>query len=141
MDNTFHYLMMVNSSLFNKEIAIESTKAGLTPGQPKILDYLDKHDGCLQKEISEGTLTDQATLTGIITKMEKKGFIERRMKDGNRRNFYVYLTDLGREKLEIIKNIFIEKEEKALAGLSEEERAQFIKTFTKIYANMKDTEC
>ncbi|MDO5517947.1 MAG: MarR family transcriptional regulator [Clostridium sp.] len=141
MDNTFHYLMMVNSSLFNKEIAFESMREGLTPGQPKILDYLDKHDGCLQKEISEGTLTDQATLTGIITKMEKKGFIERRMKEGNRRNYYVYLTDLGREKLEIIKNIFIEKEEKALAGLSEAERTQFIKMFTKIYANMKDTEC
>lgn len=141
MDNTFHYLMMVNSSLFHKEVVFDALKEGLTPGQPKILDYLDKHDGCLQKEISEGTLTDQATLTGILSKMENKGFIERRMKNGNRRNYYVYLTDLGREKLEIIKKIFIEKEETAMAGLSEEEKMQFIKIFTKIYANMKDTEC
>lgn len=141
MEDNFHYLLMANSSLFNKEIMAECIKEGLTPGQPKVLDYLDKHNGSLQKEISEGTLTDPATLTGILTKMEKKGLIERRMKDGNRRNYYVYLTDLGKEKLGKVKEIFKEKEEKALEGFSVEEKEKFIKMFTRIYSNMiKDME-
>ncbi|ACD53347.1 MarR family transcriptional regulator [Clostridium botulinum] len=136
MDNSFHYLMMINNTLFHKEIMCELIKAGLTPGQPKVLDYLAAHDGSMQKEIAAGTLTDEATLTGIITKMEKKGFIERRMKEGNRRTYYVYLTELGREKAETVKCIFKEKENKVLACLTESEKEEFIGLFKKIHNNM-----
>lgn len=141
MDDSFHYLIMVNNALFHKETMSKIIKEGLTPGHPKVLDYLGKHDGCIQKEIAKGTLTDEATLTGIITKMEKKGLIERRMKEGNRRTYYVYLTELGREKLAVVEKIFKENEEKALSGIPEDEREQFIKTFNKIYRNMADKEC
>lgn len=136
MDVNFHYLMMVNNALFHKETMCELIKEGLTPGQPKVLDFLSTHDGCMQKEIACGTLTDEATLTGIITKMEKKGFIERKMKEGNRRTYYVYLTDLGHEKVKVIKNIFKEKEDKALSGFTDFEKEEFLKFFEKIYENL-----
>lgn len=132
--------MMINNALFHKEIMCEAAKSGLTAGQPKVLDYLAAHDGSIQKEIAAGTLTDEATLTGIITKMEKKGFIERRMKEGNRRTYYVYLTELGREKAETVKNIFKEKEAKVLSSLTECEKEQFIELFKKINHKMTGRE-
>lgn len=140
MDNSFHNLMLLNNAVFHKETMCELIKEGLTPGQPKVLDYLNAHDGCMQKEIAKGTLTDEATLTGIITKMEKRGLIERKMKDGNRRTYFVYLTRLGKEKAEVIKNIFKSKEDKALAGFSESEKELFLKFFMRIHENMMDRE-
>ena len=90
MDINFHYLMMISNAMFNREVVTELQKYGLTPGQPKVLDYLFDHDGAMQKEIALKTFTDVATLTGILTKMEEKGLIERKNKK-RKPPFFLYL--------------------------------------------------
>lgn len=140
MDINFHYLMMISNTMFNREVVTELQKYGLTPGQPKVLDYLFDHDGAMQKEIALKTFTDVATLTGILTKMEEKGLIERKTKNGNRRSFCIYLTEKGWEKAKNVKQTFIEKEEKALNGITPSEREEFLKTTEKICGNLINME-
>ena len=113
---------------------------GLTPGQPKVLDFLGKHDGSMQKDIAYGCQIDPATLTGILARMEEKGLVERRMKNGNRRSSYVCLTENGREKGKKVEEIFLKIEESVFEGIDKKEREQFMNVFYKICCNMTDTE-
>ena len=55
--------------------------------------------------------------------MEEIGLVERRMLGGNRRSFYVFMTDLGKSKLKLVTDAFSELEEEAFRGISTDERA------------------
>lgn len=96
MEKTLHYLLMSDHSLFQKSLLTSIRDSNLTPGQPKVLDYLSTHDGAVQKEIAESCHIEPATLTSVLLGMEKKGLIMRKNLNGNRRSLYVYLTDKGK---------------------------------------------
>ena len=136
MDDTLHYLIMANHMLVQKALLERLKDTGLTIGQPKILDHLKEHDGSNQKEIARACFLEAGSLTTILNKMEEKGLIERRILNGNRRSFHIFLTPLGKEKLRLVDEAFSEIEKKALADIPEEEYAQFMSVYHRIYANL-----
>ncbi len=140
MNQSFHNLMMINQALFQKKVLNRLTIIGLTPGQPKVLDYLSIHDGSMQKDIAFGCQIDPATLTGILKCMEEKGLVERRIINGNHRSSYVFLTNIGREKGKKVAETFLEIETEVFNGIEKNEREQFMNVFYKICCNMIDTE-
>ena len=135
MSPTFHYLIMAEHSTFQKELLAKLKYSGLTIGQPKVLDYLKDHDGTSQKDIARGCHIEPGTLTTLLNRMEESGLVERRMMNGNRRSLYVFLTDKGKEQLELVTAAFAEMEAEAFRGLSETERKTFMDLFLRIYAN------
>ena len=48
MDKSFHYMIMVNQSLFQKKVLDALSPYKLTAGQPKVLDYLGKQRAVYQ---------------------------------------------------------------------------------------------
>lgn len=139
MNQSFHYLIMINQALFQKKVLNKLMKMGLTPGQPKVLDYLSIYNGSMQKNIAYGCQIDPATLTGILERMEEKGLVERRIINGNRRSSYVYLTESGRENSKNVAEAFIEIETEVFKGIDKSEREQFMNVLYKICCNMIDT--
>ena len=135
MSPTFHYLIMAEHSMFQKELLAKLKDSGLTIGQPKVLDYLKDHDGTSQKDIARGCHIEPGTHTTLLNRMEEAGLVERRMMNGNRRSLYVFLTDKGKEQLELVTAAFSEMEAEAFRGLSETERKTFMDLFLRIYAN------
>ena len=135
MSPTFHYLIMSEHSMFQKELLNRLKDSGLTIGQPKVLDYLKDHDGAGQKDIARGCHIEPGTLTTLLTRMEDTGLVERRMLNGNRRSLYVFLTDKGKNRLALVTETFSEMEEKAFRGISESEREAFMNVFLRIYEN------
>lgn len=140
MDRSFHYLLMATQSLFQRSVMAELNGSGLTAGQPKVLDYLGRHDGSVQKAIAAGCQIDPATLTGLLNRMEEKGLIRRCNEDGNRRSFHVYLTEQGWAKQREVRQTMERQSEVVQAGLSEEQRAQLLDCLYKVCANMTDME-
>ncbi len=136
MDDTLHYLIMANQMLVQKGLMEQLRDTGLTIGQPKILDYLKEHDGSNQKEIAKACFLEAGSLTTILNKMEEKGLIERRILNGNRRSFHIFLTDEGKEKQRLVERAFSEMEKKALMGISEDDFAQFMSVYHQIYYNL-----
>lgn len=136
MNKSFHYLLMANQSLLQKKLLNGLDDTCLTLGQPKVLDYLKEHDGASQKNIAAGCYIEAASLTSVLSRMEEKGMIERKMMNGNRRSLYVFLTDFGRELLDKVEQEFSEIEETVFAGITEEEQSRFMDTFLKIYENL-----
>ena len=71
---------------------------------------------------------------------EEKGLVERRMLNGNRRSFHVFLTENGKKNQELVEEMFAEIEKDALDGISSEEFETFMEVYRKIYGNLLQAE-
>ena len=138
MEQSFHYLLMADQAVFQKRLLNALKKASLTAGQPKVLDYLKDHDGAGQKEIAAACHIEPATLTSVLNRMEEKGMIERRMRNGNRRSLYVFLSEKGKELSDVVEREFDRAEEQALAGFSPEEREECRRMLRRICENLTE---
>lgn len=140
MDDSLHYLIMANQMLVQRGLLERLKETGLTIGQPKVLDYLKEHDGSNQKEIARACFLEEGSLTSILNRMEEKGLVERRMLNGNRRSFHVFLTENGKKNQELVEEMFAEIEKDALDGISSEEFETFMEVYRKIYGNLLQAE-
>ena len=138
MNDSFHYLSMANHMMIQKKLMEQLKDTGLTLGQPKVLDYLKDHDGASQKEIAAGCLIEAGSLTSILNRMEEKGLIERKMLNGNRRTFHIFMTESGKKNQKLIEETFEKIEVTALHNISEEEQKVFMEIFHKIYRNLAE---
>ena len=140
MEDTLHYLIMANQMLVQRGLLERLKNTGLTIGQPKVLDYLRNHDGSSQKEIAQSCFLEAGSLTSILNRMEEKGLIERRMLNGNRRTFHVFLTEAGWKSQKLVEESFLEIEKRALKGMSQEEFDVYLASSKKIFKNLMQTE-
>lgn len=137
MDNSLHYLIMANQMLVQRALLDKLKDTGLTIGQPKILDYLKDHDGSNQKEIAKACFLEAGSLTTILNRMEEKGLITRRILNGNRRTYHIFMTEKGKKNQQLIDSIFTDIEKTALTDITEEELEIFMKVYQKIYKNLQ----
>ncbi len=136
MELSYHYLLLLNHSIYQKKMyeAIESLK--LSIGQPKVFDFLKDHDGCIQKEIAVGCQIEPASVTSILLTMEKRGFIERRSINDNRRSHYVFLTEEGKRIANLVREAMLKVEEQVLENFTIEEKELLIKLLKKANYNL-----
>ncbi len=138
MDESLHYLIMANQMLVQKSLMEELKGSSLTSGQPKILDYLKDHNGSNQKEIAQACFLEAGSLTSILNKMEEKDFVKRKILNGNRRSFHIFLTEKGFQQQILVQQSFQSIEKIALKNVSEEERQTFLSISIKMYENLKE---
>lgn len=69
----------------------------ITTEQFSLLYQLDKQDGINQKELAHRTSKDQPTTTRILDALYKKGLIQKKTSENDRRAFLLFLTDAGKE--------------------------------------------
>lgn len=140
MDHSFHYLIMCEQSMIQKQLLARLNSTELTSGQPKILDYLKDHDGAGQKDIAQGCHIEPGTLTTLLNRMEENGLVERRMLNGNRRSYYVFMTEKGKQQMHLVSQAFAALEQKAFRHISPEDREHFMNTFRQICLNTASSE-
>lgn len=137
---TFHYLLLANQSIYQRQLMDSLKSTELTPGQPKVLDYLRDHDGATQKEIAAACFLEAATITSVLNGMEAKGMIERRRLNGNRRSFHIFMTPKGQQLQKQIEQVFLRLEEKTFQGIPQEQQTVFMDLFTRLYETLKFAE-
>jgi DNA-binding MarR family transcriptional regulator len=76
------------------------------------------------------------TVTKMLRRLEKCGFVSRRRDAEDTRSFRVYLTEEGRSLEEPVARCCERAEEKTLAGVSAGERRNFHRLLTKVRANL-----
>lgn len=136
MEESFHHLLLITQSLFQKKVVAKAAELGLLPGQSKFLDYLEGHDGCEQKVLGEVFHLEAATVTGVLQRMEQCGLVERRSRDGNRKSNYVYLTSKGKNACIQVRELFSQYEHLAFEGISPERQEEFQEVLQIIYHNL-----
>ena len=82
---SLHYLLMKTHTILNRQILNCAGKAGLTAGQPKVLEFLSQHGESDQKTIASYCEIEPATVGSILLRMERSGLIVRQQHEGNRR--------------------------------------------------------
>lgn len=136
---TLHYqLMRTHTALGRRIFARAQKELGLSSGQPKVLDALLENEGSDQKTLAKLCEIEQATLGNIIMRMEENGLVERRQKAGNRRSFYIYLTEHGKTVAEQMKVIFDEEDTNALQLLSKDEQQLAEELLDKIWQGINN---
>lgn len=118
---TLHYLWMKTHLQLNRKVWEQTSKLGLSSGQPKILEFLAEYGESEQKTIAEYCEIEPATVGSILARMEAASLIQRRNRPHNRRSLYVSLTDKGQQMAEQLKEIFRSAEEYMTASLTPEE--------------------
>ena len=136
MQETLHYLLMSDHQMIQKALVSSVKDTGLTPGQPKVLDYLLHHNGAIQKEIAIFCHIEPASLTAILNGMENKGYIERRSLNNNRRSLHVYLTETGKKYADRLNLEFARIEAEALRGFDEADTRKIYDLLSRISQNM-----
>ena len=137
---TLHYLLMKAHTNLNRRILEGASALGLSPGQPKILEFLWEHPDCTQKEISLGCVLDKSTVTSLVTRMEQQNYLTKVPDPSDRRNYRLSLTEKGKEKALEVRKVCAFVDKIAWQDIPPEEQKQFLKTFQKILLNLETLE-
>lgn len=135
----YHQLMLENHTLFTKHVFHRLAPYALSSGQPRVLEYLARHDGAMQKDIAHACMIEPPSVTSVLSRMEKDGLIQRGAREGDRRSQYVALTAQGKKLAEQTLEAFRQEEESALGGLSKEETQTLLHLLEKVNRNLKQT--
>ncbi len=103
--NPFYLIKNINDK-FEARGNTECQKAGLTLAQFKILIYIKEHPDKLitQKELEKVFKVSHATINGILTRLEEKGFVSTSLVRDGIQQKQVFMTEKGNdayEKMEI----------------------------------------
>ena len=82
--------------------------------------------------LAEHAQTSQASLTGIVDRLEERGFVVRLRSSEDRRVVEVSITDSGAAELARVRATFAEQFERTLANLDAAERAEFSRLLHKL---------
>lgn len=84
-----------------QHVTLHLREFDLTPEQFAVLFRLSKQDGINQKELAQRTAKDQPTITRILDALSKKGMIEKKSSDTDRRAFLITLSAKGWEWMDL----------------------------------------
>ena len=135
---SLHYLLMRSHSLLNRRILEEAAELGLSPGQPKVLEYLRLHGTQNQRSIADYCRIEPATVGSILTRMEEAGLVERRQKPGDRRALSVSLTAAGESAAEAVAQLFDRADRQASSLLTQAETEHLTALLEKVCAALPE---
>ena len=115
---------------------LDNAKIDLTVDQWVVIDHIFPNVGISQNELAELTVKDAPTITRILDLLVKKGFIERKMSETDRRKFNIFMTSEGekvyKKAFEEIKKVRIAAYEK----LEDEDFNQLVRIMDTIHNNV-----
>ncbi|MBQ2988517.1 MAG: MarR family transcriptional regulator [Clostridia bacterium] len=132
----------VISNLIKREVGIygcDKNPDELTGNNMFIIGYLAKNGekDIFQKDLEEVFSVRRSTMSAMILRMEKKGFLTRESVCHDARLKKLVLTEKGKQIHEMIESRITETEEKLSAGLSEEEKKMLFLLLEKLRHNLE----
>lgn len=109
---------------------------GLTRSQWSVLAYLLREDGVQQQRLAELMDLTPITLTGLLDRLERDGWVERRPDPEDRRAKRIFLTEKVLPVMKKIQSLGKQVRESALEGLSEAEQQKLISLLLRVRTNL-----
>jgi len=92
------YLLNRVVSLINAPMQRELKRRGMTMTHWRVLGFLYERDGLIVSELAERTVTDQATLSRALDRLQERGLIRRQNGQRDSRQTEIHLCDEGRQQ-------------------------------------------
>jgi len=109
---------------------------GLYRGQGRALDVLWRQDGCTHGDLARALGVQPATVSKMIQRMERAGFVERRADPDDQRVSRVFLTEAGRQVKQQVDARFDQLEREAIEGLSAQDVLALHRLLTRLRDNL-----
>jgi len=113
--------------IINLQKAFSESGVKVTPIQVMLLFYLQKNVGSSLTQISQGLMLENPTVTGLIDRLEKSGYVKRSDHPNDRRVYLVHITEKGNKVANKALPIVKKLNEEIKKGYSKEEIENFKK--------------
>ena len=130
------YLLAQICRLHHARAHVLLEEIGLYRGQPPVLRALWEEEGRTHSELAARLYVQPATITKMIQRMERAGFVECREDPEDQRVSRVYLTEAGRAIREDVQQVWRALEGETFEGFSVEERAVIHRFFVQVRDNL-----
>ncbi len=122
MDKRIFYLLNIARHRVYKHADQRSEEVlGISVTQVGALLLVAGDEGCQLKDLARTLNLNNSALTGLAGRMEQKGLIERRPCEQDGRASRLYLTELGRRKIDSAKPLINELNERMTEGFTDDE--------------------
>ncbi len=123
-ENCLCYRLGKTTKKITKAYRNEIASYGLTHGQFFVMVAIMEEEGLLPSELAEKTSQDRPTITGLIDRLYKDGWVERKPDEKDRRTLRIYLTPHANKHKESILNLYEGTNQKFLNRFTREEWEQ-----------------
>ena len=142
MRKHFGHLLRVLHWCMDQSVTNALARVELTAAQGPILGYLaHREDPPCPRDIEQEFRLTHPTVSGILSRLEKKGFIQLLPDETDRRVKRIHLLEKGRQCSDEIKQTIFSNEEKLVRDFTEEEKALFHSFLKRAIANMGVEPC
>lgn len=138
--NISHLLKKINDKMKTKADR-ELNALNLTYAQMHVLIYLmveTENQEAPLKQIEKRFEVAQATMAGIVSRLESKGFVYPASDPHDRRVKIVHLTPQGIDFLKRHREAMEEKDRQLVSCLSKDEQQELIRLLNVLYENLSD---
>lgn len=125
---------------FEKARAEMGGGIGAQPRQAPVLGVLARGGEMSQAEVARALNVTAATVAVSAARLEKLGYVARRVNEDNRRANVIGLTEAGKAEARRLGDLMDRVSREALRGLTAEERAQMLRLCDAITGNLRAGE-
>lgn len=134
--NNLGYKVKLVSQLMYRDFLGRLEPYGLTPFHYLVLCCLWEEDGLSTSGIADKLKQLGATLTGVVDRMEDRCLVYRERDPGDRRIIRIWLTDEGRQLMNVLPAIGAQTIDKASVGIPRDQQDIFVGLLNQIIANL-----
>lgn len=110
-------------------------------GQTPLIFALSHEDGRTNSELAELLEVTPATITNMVKRMEKAGFVQRKKDLSDERVKRVWLTEQGQGKVQDLHDVMMHLQSVSFGNFTDEEKKQFRHLMEKILTNLEHVDC
>ena len=114
-----------------------ASRYGLTVPQLALLKELGARGGRSVGELTRAVHLSQATVTGILDRLQRRGLVERRRGEADKRKVHVWLTEEGRATLHRSPPLLRENFLVSFGRLRDWEQTQILSSLQRVVAMME----
>ncbi len=130
------YKVKLVSQLMYRDFLERLEPFGLTPFHYLVLCCLWEEDGLSTSGIAEKLKQLGATLTGVVDRMEDRNLVYRKRDVSDRRIVRIWLTDEGKQLMNVLPPIGAETIERATAGISKADQQTLLRLLDQTVQNL-----
>lgn len=129
--------------LGNKRSAQLLSNYGLTPPQYfSLVSLAHQNEACSMHVLAQITHQDAATVTGIVDRLIRLGYVSRQRGEDDRRKVYVQLEEAGRGVVETVREVNHENWRRSFAALSQhdlDEMLRMLETILQVWGSVHES--
>jgi len=128
----FHLLHLCHRAVFRAADRMLTSRYGITAAQHAALMFLGEREGASMSALASAVSLKPAAVSGLVDRMEKNGFLERRPAPNDGRSFELYLKPSGRQIVEESRALIEDSNRYLLEGVDESTQWQIAEFLEKL---------